>query len=462
MKTKVKKANQFGKIVNVSIDSILPSPENSLLYRERTADDSDFARLLQSIRKHGVKDAIKVSSDNYIISGHQRHKAARAAGLLTVPVIRLNVRRDKHSEDQWVAILREHNTGREKSFDELVRERLVDIDPNEAVQQIVDDRVERSKVRVSTIDTGNRSMRRYGISDEKREMADAVLEVLEALEGYLPVSLRAVHYRLLTKLFRRNSKERTKYLNNKDCYKDLSNLATRMRLNGEIPWDSICDETRPVKKWACWQNSADFIAAKAKHFLCGYARDLLQSQSQHFEIIVEKLTVSNFIHRIAANYCMPIIVMRGNSGIDARYQISERFKASGKCGLFLFCLGDCDPDGDSIVSSTICSLRDDFHIDSVDGTRVAMTHAQADNLNLPKMLDAKITSANYSAFVEKHGRSDCYELDAVEPTLLQDWLDVAIRGVLDIEAYNHEVDQQKAEAVDILARRQAALGVMRK
>jgi len=41
----------------------------------------------------------------------------------------------------------------------------------------------------------------------------------------------------------------------------------------------------------------------------------------------------------------------------------ERFDASGKDRLFLFCLGDCDPDGDSIVDSTIRSIRDDFDMD---------------------------------------------------------------------------------------------------
>ncbi len=451
----------LGKVVKVHIDSIKPSPENARIYRERTANDSDFARFVESIRTNGVQAPLLVSEDFFIISGHQRHRGAKAAGVLTVPVIFLKLRRDEHTPDNWLAILREHNTGREKSFEELVRERLVDIDPDEAVQQIVDDRVERSKSRVPTIDTGSKEMKRYAISNEKRKMANAILGVLNSLDDYLPVSLRAVHYRLLTEIFWRNSKEQTKYINDKACYKDLSSLATRMRINGEISWDSICDETRPVTTWRCWRNAADFIAQQADKFLRGYARDLLQSQQQHFEIVVEKLTVSNFIKPIAGNYCMPIVVMRGNSGIDARYQIAERFKASGKSSLFLFCFGDCDPDGDNIVASTICSLRDDFHIHSVDGTRVAMTHAQADALNLPKMLDAKTTSANYKTFLAKHGRSDCYELDAVQPETLQRWLDDAIRGVLDIEAYNHEVDVQRNEAAGIMARRKAVLDVMK-
>jgi ParB-like nuclease domain len=452
------------RIVQRRPSTLKPSPENELLYRERTPDDAAFARFVESIRKDGVQAPLLVSSDGFIISGHLRRKGALAAGVRTVPVIVLNFRREDHTSDEWLAILREHNTGREKTFDELVREKLVDIDPNEAISQIVDDEVERTRARVKLIEIGTREMKRYGISKDKRGMAEAILEVLRDLCDYLPVSLRAIHYRLLVKSFSRHLTKKTPYENDLASYHDLSDMATRMRIAGEIPWNSICDETRPVTKWRCWRNAADFIAQQSDRFLRGYARDLLQSQAQHFEAVVEKLTVKNFVDPIAGKYCMPVVIMRGNSGIDTRYQIVQRFRASGKARLFLFCLGDCDPDGDSIVDSTLRSLRDDFEIpiDKLDGTRVAMTHAQADALHLPRMLEAKKKSPNYTRFIRKHGRSDCYELEAVAPEVEQGWLDSAIRGVIDIEAYNHEVQQQTAEASGILAKRQAVLDVMRR
>jgi hypothetical protein len=449
------------QVVYVDARDLIPSPENETLYRKRGANDADFARLVESVRREGVQAPLLVSMDNYVISGHQRRRAAVITERFVVPVISLNLRRADHTGDQWLAVLREHNCGREKTFDELVRERLVDIDPEEAIAHIVDDRVKRSRARVAAIDISDREMKRYDISAVKRGMVEAVLEVLRELDEYLPVSLRAIHYRLLVKTFFRNTKTGTPYRNDLESYKDLSRLTTRMRINGQIPWESVCDETRPVMTWRCWRNAADFIGKKSEQFLRGYARDLLQSQQQHFEIVVEKLTVQNFITPVAAPYCMPVVVMRGNSGIDARYQIVRRFRDSGKRGLFLFCLGDCDPDGDSIVESTLRSLRDDFHVGNVSGVRVAMTHAQADRLNLPQMLEAKKKSPNYRAFVRKHGRRDCYELEAVPVEWLQATTDEGIRQVIDIEAYNHEVDEQTREASDIMARRLAVLDILR-
>ena len=449
------------RVTYVDARTLKPSDENSMLYRDRTDADKDFARLKESIRKQCVQNPLIVSQDGFIISGHQRRKGAIETGRFMVPVIICPIRRSSHTEDEWLAILREHNTGREKSFDELVREGLVDIDPDEAISLIVDDRIERSCARIPTIKIGEREMRRCEISEAKTGMLNAILEVLRDLNDYLPVSLRAIHYRLLVKRFFRHALKRTPYQNDLPSYKDLSDVATRMRLTGQIPWDSIRDETRPVTSWRCWRNAADFMTEEAEGLFKGFARDLLQSQQCHFEIVAEKLTVKNFVNPIAARYCMQVVIMRGNSSIDARHQLVERFRRSGKHKLFLFCLGDCDPDGDSIVDSTLRSLRDDFQLRNVQGTRVAMTHEQADRLRLPRMLQAKKQSPNYAAFKRKHGRTDCYELEAVAPEVLQEWLDKAIKGVIDVEAYNHEVDQQTKEATSILARRQAVLQLLR-
>ena len=239
---------QTKAVMLVDARQLTPSPENELLYRERTTSDSDYARLVESVRntEGGVQAPLLVSLDDYIISGHQRRRAAIAAEKYRVPVIRLNLRRSDHTADQWLAILREHNTGREKSFDEQVRERLVDIDPDEAVRLIVDDKVERSRARVRTIDVGVKRITRWGISAAKRPMADAVLQVLRDLKEYLPVSLRAIHYRLVDKSIFRHAVKKTPYRNDLASYKDLSDLVTRMRLSFEIDFDDLEEMVDPI------------------------------------------------------------------------------------------------------------------------------------------------------------------------------------------------------------------------
>ena len=75
------------ELVWISIYDILPSPENAELYRPVTPDDPETIRLADSIRAEGVKEPLVITQDNYILSGHRRHVAARMAGLDKVPVV---------------------------------------------------------------------------------------------------------------------------------------------------------------------------------------------------------------------------------------------------------------------------------------------------------------------------------------------------------------------------------------
>jgi ParB-like chromosome segregation protein Spo0J len=76
------------------LNEITPSHENQQLYRPVTPDDAETIALAESIRERGVLEPLVISSDNYIVSGHRRHCAARLAGLLEVPCrVMLDVRR---------------------------------------------------------------------------------------------------------------------------------------------------------------------------------------------------------------------------------------------------------------------------------------------------------------------------------------------------------------------------------
>lgn len=60
-------------------------------------------------------------------------------------------------------------------------------------------------------------------------------------------------------------------------------------------------------------------------------------------------------------------------------------------------------------------------------------------------MDAKEGSPNFAKFVEKYGR-DVYELEAVPPQTLQQWLQEAIDSVMDLDAFNAELEAEKRDA----------------
>jgi len=63
------------------VGALRPHPKNAEIYTD-TPDDEFVA----SVRQHGILTPLMVTRDNVIISGHRRHRAAMAVGLLTVPV----------------------------------------------------------------------------------------------------------------------------------------------------------------------------------------------------------------------------------------------------------------------------------------------------------------------------------------------------------------------------------------
>ncbi len=129
MNTTVNEADY--KIVRKRVSSLKPSPENGQVYRP-TDDDPDIDALAESIRKKGLLERLKVTQDNYIVSGHRRHAALMVNGQAFTSCEVLPLRRDSMTTDDYIVLLREHNRQRNKTVAEQVREELVDIDPEEA------------------------------------------------------------------------------------------------------------------------------------------------------------------------------------------------------------------------------------------------------------------------------------------------------------------------------------------
>ena len=69
---------------------------------------------------------------------------------------------------------------------------------------------------------------------------------------------------------------------------------------------------------------------------------------------------------------------------------------------------------------------------------------------------AKESSSNTPKFIEQHGKN-VWELEALRPQVLQKILTEAIESVLDIDAFNREVEAESADAAYIAAARQSII-----
>jgi hypothetical protein len=256
------------------------------------------------------------------------------------------------------------------------------------------------------------------------------------------------------------SKPNSRYANNLESYKACTEIVTRARLEGLIAWEAIDDPTRPVTLWSVHRDQGLFFREQLDGFLKGYARDLMQSQPNHVEIVAEKLTVEIIVQDVARDYGIPITVGRGYSSTPPRWKMAQRFRASGKEKLILLIVSDFDPEGEDIAHSFARSMRDDFDVRQIEPMKVALTHEQVRELGLPPNFKAKEKSSRYRRFVEKYG-DDVFELEAVPPETLQRILREAVDGVIDLAAFNSEVDAEKKDAAHLAATRKTVHEALR-
>lgn len=437
------------RVPNVPLKRLRPALENNDVYRPIDPADPDFQGLVESIRTDGIQEELVATEDGVIISGHRRHAAAKIVGLPTVPCRFEPIRYDRQTDhDRFMHLLRECNRQRVKSFDEKLREETLSANPEVAYQSLIEYRQNQSSLISDTLDIRDEK-KRAEITAAKKPFLAAIRKIIRERKKFWPLSDRQIHYGLLNDPpLLHASKPNSTYRNDKRSYQSLTELLTRARVAGLIPMDVISDTTRPVTIWGVHRDVGGYLAGEVNDFCRGYWRDLMQSQSNHIEIIGEKSTVASTIRPIAARYCIPMTIGRGYCSLRPRYDIAERFRRSGKERLVLLLVSDFDPDGEEISHSFARSLRDDFAIENIEPVKVALTADQVEEFDLPPAMQAKKTSSNYNRFSDQHG-DDVWELEALPPETLQRVLQEAIDAVIDVEAFNHEIDQEQADAAKL-------------
>jgi hypothetical protein len=447
------------KYVRKRVASLRPSPENATLYRP-PEDDPDIDKLAESIERIGLMDALVVTRDNYIVSGHRRHAALLRIGQKFCTCRVLAVRRADLTTDEFLALLREHNRQRNKTVAEHIREELVDINPDEAHVRLCE---RRSKSVYASLYNGVEELaiegehRRYNISAAKDDHVKYVKQVVfHDRRDYWPLSVRGVHYALLNYDFLRNTQLALKYLNDRPSYDATSDLITRLREAGELPWRAFDDPTRPLKVFNAFTDAREFVRQETERLFAGYWRNLVQSQPNHVEVVCEKNTVYHMALRVTERYQIPTSSARGFNSIDGWYDLSGRYWASGKHRLIVIVLSDYDPEGERIPHVCGKTMRDCFRIPEtlLSVVKAGVTREQIERYGLPTANFAKEDSDNYHWFVERNGGDDTvWELEALEPEDMMNDLDAVLRGVIDVDLFNREVEAERTDAAYLEALR---------
>lgn len=444
------------EIKKVRLSDIHPSNLNGTIYEPPHEDR--LLKLANDIKRNGLLEPLLVSKDGVIISGHTRYAALRLLNR-TFVVVRVN---PIHSTDpRFKELIIGANCQRVKTERERAREIVATIDPAEYIQK---QRLNANweEVGLSPVEGELKSTRT--LSDNYRGLSEAIINILETNNEFLPMTLRRLHYLLLNDPPVISHKTGIRYDNTKEHYKTLSNVVTKMRIGGVIPFFWLIDGTRVLNPNRGWLDVEAYIDNELNGLFNRYSRDLLQSQPRYTAIVCEKETVAPLLNKIGSEWGVPVVYSKGGSSIDIRYRLLKDWERNGQKPIQLLLLSDLDPAGYRIQNSFVGSLKADFPNllgnTEIQAFRVGITPEQVKKYGLASDMLAKETDKNFADFVKKTGMNRAYEIDALPPRIFIEEVEFALKQVVDLDLFNEEVERYNTDIARIEAKRLQVLDAL--
>jgi len=287
------------------------------------------------------------------------------------------------------------------------------------------------------------SRNRGGWTDASLDYLSDVIDVLDELEEYHPLTLRQVYYQLVA----------SETIENKiESYRKLSRILTKARIDGYVSWSAIEDRAREIIMSHSDASKFEYVDWQTEQYLSTYKKDLQQSQKIRLEIWVEKDALSRICHKVAQRYSIHVVVARGFSSVsflhDARLRINEYWKNGQYTKILYF--GDLDPSGWAMLPAMMLTLQEELKCGNrVDAQRCALLPIHIHELNLPHSPEAlKEGDPRAAAYREIFG-DIAVELDAIAPKELENIITCAIESNLDMRLFNEQVRIQKREMAQI-------------
>src|SRR6516225_5625015 len=222
-------------------------------------------------------------------------------------------------------------------------------------------------------------------------------------------------------------------------YKRLGTIVRNARDAGLIDWAAIEDRTREVNNHAFWDSPSHIISDDAE----AYREDLWAEQHYRPELWIEKDALIGVIESVCTELRVPYFAHRGNNSQTLQYQAGRRFAGYLDQGLtpLVLHLADHDPNGIDMTRDNIERLAL-YTRAEVEVRRVALNMDQVREYNPPPSF-AKETDKRFAAYVREFGTRECWELDAVSPTIIADLIRAEEEGVIDRPPWDAVKDKEK-------------------
>ncbi|MGQ9691224.1 MAG: hypothetical protein ACUVQY_08190 [Thermoproteota archaeon] len=254
------------------------------------------------------------------------------------------------------------------------------------------------------------------------EVLEDVKKIMDSMPG-MKFTLRQIFYQLVAK---------HGYPNDKSFYKKLSKILKQARKTCIIDAERIVDITRPE----CHNNPKfksleEYLKEGIAMMINSFDLNRWDNQPLYVEVWIEKEALSRIILGTCMKYRVNLIVGRGYSSYTQILRAVERFP-NDKSIVILY-MGDHDPPGLHIEEKLESEIKEEMKRHGkqvfVRVKRIALTMDQIINYELPAS-PLKKASQKSKEYREKFG-DKVWELDALEPQVLIDILNDALKNHID-------------------------------
>lgn len=243
-------------------------------------------------------------------------------------------------------------------------------------------------------------------------------------QGY-QLTLRQLYYQFVARDFLANTQAN---------YHRLGSIINDARLAGLIDWFAIEDRMRNLRALPTWDSPTEILEGCAQQFRV----DLWEGQPTVVEVWVEKDALVGVIERPCHTFNAPYFACRGYTSQSEMWGAAQRMirrKKDHKQNTIVLHFGDHDPSGVDMTRDINDRINLFTAAHGAPGCceirRLALNMDQVEQYDPPPN-PAKTSDARFVGYQQEHG-DECWELDALEPSVIETLVREEIESIIDIE-----------------------------
>ncbi|MCG5239565.1 hypothetical protein MCW82_07255 [Azospirillum doebereinerae] len=229
--------------------------------------------------------------------------------------------------------------------------------------------------------------------------------------------------------------------NTMQSYKRLGQIVNDGRMAGLIDWEAIEDRTRNVRSVSTWPTPKSIIEASARSFRLPRWRD----QPCHVEVWIEKDALVGVIEPVCTAHFVPYFACRGYTSQSEQWRAGRRLARANELGkrVIVLHLGDHDPSGLDMTRDNderLALFAGD--VEAVEIRRLALNMDQV-RKHKPPPNPAKEADSRFADYVKRFGDKS-WELDALDPTIIDTLIRDQLRELIDWRRWDAAVAREEA------------------